>query len=60
MKKELIIQTEGLYVKKLFEDEYKRFSPRSYRNGESVGFMAGITVGFVAGIMFICFVLGVF
>lgn len=57
------VNTELLDVfkhERLLEDvSITRISPRSYRQGETVGFYSGIAVGFVAGVMFICFALGV-
>jgi len=50
----------GLFYETETDDvKITRFSPRSYRNGENIGFMCGIAVGFVAGIMFICLFFGI-
>lgn len=36
-----------------------RISPRSFYQGERIGFYSGLAIGFVVGIMFICLALGV-
>jgi hypothetical protein len=56
----LLSPYDGLfYEHELSDVTITRISPRSYRQGEKCGFVAGLSAGIILGVMLVCFMFGI-